>query len=245
MRTNLVSAFGLIVLLGCGGGQQAAQDSVAPTTTTDTEEQGRVTNMHMHFADINAIQQALISGNMIATRETAKKIRAGFRGPQPQGWGPFIERSVASAEMLEVTDDLNMAARIAGTMAGTCGDCHRAHEIEVVEHDAVAPPREEDKFSDFMTQHRWAADRMWEGLIGPSDEAWQAGAKVLAQAELTAEDVKERLVLTPEIETLLAQIRSDAAAASTTSGAKERQELYGSFLAGCAGCHRDMMNQRD
>ena len=28
-----------------------------------------------------------------------------------------------------------------------------------------------------MIRHLWAADRMWEGLVGPSDEAWTAGAE--------------------------------------------------------------------
>jgi len=201
--------------------------------------------MHLHFDDINAIQVALISGNLVLTRELAKKIRIGFRGVAPQGWEPFIERSTAAAEMLQVTDDLSMATRLAGTLAGTCGDCHRTQGFVVVKQVAIAPPREDDRFSDFMLRHRWAADRMWEGLIGPSDEAWRAGAAALADSDLTAEDVGERLILTPEIEALLAQIRKDAQKASTTEGAEERQALYGSFLSACASCHRDMMNQRD
>ncbi len=240
-RTAYLAALGILAAIGCGGGRSKP----VTTSTTNSEEAGRVTNMHQHFHDVGEIQLALISGNLVSTRELAKQVRAGFQGPQPQGWAPFIERSVASAEMLEVTDDLNMAARLAATLANTCGDCHRAHELTVVEHVAAPPPREEDRFSDFMVQHRWAADRMWEGLIAPSDEAWLAGASVLATTELTPEDVGERLVLTPEIETILRQIRSDASSAGSATSAEERQELYGSFLAGCASCHRDMMNQRD
>lgn len=245
------------VLIGCSGASNtdainssplpiAEPEELNPSAETEeSQEQSRVTDMHLHFDDVNAIQLALISGNLVRTRELAKKVRIGFSGEAPHGWAPFIERSVASAEMLEVTTDLGMAARLAGTMAGTCGDCHRAQNVMVVDHVAVAPPRDEDRFSDFMIQHRWAADRMWEGLIGPSDAAWLAGAEALQATELTASDVGERLVLTPEIETLLAQIRKDANAAATTHGAAARQELYGSFLAGCASCHRDMMNQRD
>ncbi len=245
------------VLLGCSGAASSNTTSSSPSPivpteelnpsaeTEESQEQSRVTDMHLHFDDVNAIQLALISGNLVRTRELAKKVRIGFSGEAPHGWAPFIERSVASAEMLEVTTDLGMAARLAGTMAGTCGDCHRAQDVMVVDHEAVAPPRDEDRFSDFMIQHRWAADRMWEGLIGPSDAAWIAGAEALKTTELSADDVGERLVLTPEIEILLAQIRSDATAAASINGAAARQALYGSFLAGCASCHRDMMNQRD
>lgn len=237
---KLASAALVALACGCGGGPKTAKQ-VSPEQT----DVSKVTNMHQHYDDINAIQLAIISGNLVSVRDLAAKARAGFLGEQPVGWAPFIERSLASMEMLEVTEDLPMAARLAGTMAGTCGDCHRDQGIEVVDHEAVAPPREDDPFSDFMIQHRWAADRMWEGIIGPSDSAWQAGAQALATTSLTKEDVGIRLELTQEIETILLQIREDAAAASSTEGAKERQELYGRFLAGCASCHRDMMNQRD
>jgi cytochrome c553 len=201
--------------------------------------------MHGHFEDINAIQVALISGNLVEARKLAAQVRLGFSGPAPEGWAPYIERSIASAEMLEVSDDLAMAARLAGTMANTCGDCHRSHDLVVIEHVAIAPPAEEDAFDNFMLQHRWAADRMWEGLIGPSDAAWQAGAKALQSTELSEEDIGERLIVTPAISAILLQIRDDAKAATTTDGAEQRQELYGRFLAGCASCHRDMKNQRD
>ena len=230
----------LILFASACGSPQPVQDP-APVASEDST----VTDMHLHFDDVNAIQLAIISGNLNAVRDLANKARAGFSGESPPGWAPFVERSMASTEMLVVAEDLQMAARIASTMAGTCGDCHRTQGVQVVDHQAVAPPREEDKFSDFMIQHRWAADRMWEGIIGPSDSAWQAGAEALASTSLTNEDVGVRLEMTPEIETLLAQIRGDAAVARTTLGAAARQELYGRFLAGCAGCHRNMMDQQD
>lgn len=240
----------LWALHACGGAQPSSdsalptnagseQGSTTPATTTT------ITDMHGHFEEINAIQSALIAGNLVSTRELAKKIRLGFAGPAPEGWAPFIERSVASAEMLEVVDDLSMAARLAGTMANTCGDCHRAQNIVVVEHVAVPPPKEEDRLSNFMTQHRWAADRMWEGLIGPSNEAWNAGALALQDTELTPKDVEEVLILTPAIESLLVQVREDAVAAQSTTDPEERQVLYGRFLAACASCHQNMKDQLD
>lgn len=242
MRFQATTFFALMATLGCGGKGAAP---VPPPPVEGETKDSQVTDMHLHFEDVNSIQLALISGNLVLARELAKQVRASFAGPAPEGWGPFIERSVASAEMLEVTDDLNMAARLAGAMAGTCGDCHRDQGIEVVDHDAVPPPRVDDKFQDFMVQHRWAADRMWEGIIAPSDAAWSAGAEVLASTELTLEDIGDKLVMTPEIEGWLQQIRKDGSAAATSESAEARQELYGSFLAGCASCHSAMMNQRD
>lgn len=245
MQKISAQLFAVLFLIHCGGSSQPVSEPSPEPTGVDSEEQSKVTNMHLHFADINAIHLALISGNLISAREMAKKVRAGFAGPQPKGWEPFIKRTVASAEMLEVTDDLGMAARLASTMANTCGDCHRAQGIEVVEHVAVPPPREEDKFSDFMIRHQWASDRLWEGMIGPSEAAWNAGSAALGDIDFTLADLEGHLLATPEIEALLAQLRSDAAAANKTKGNQNRQELYGSFLSGCAGCHLQMMNQRD
>ncbi len=242
MRTIRYLAI-LVVLSGCGG--NAVKEQQVTPKITNTEKPALASDMHRHFDDINAIQLALISGNLTQVRVLAQRIRVGFSGPVPSGWEPFIERSVVSAEMLSVVDDLGMAARVASLMAGTCGDCHRNQNVVVVKHEAISPPHESDRFSDFMIQHRWAADRMWEGLIGPSDAAWLAGTQVLSTTPLTAEDLGERLILNPAIEGLLVQIRKDGEAASRALDAKGRQELYGSFLAGCAGCHQQMMNQRD
>lgn len=241
-RLLLAAPIAALALWSCGGGAPSPSTTTPPT---GTDEGGRATDMHLHFNDINEIQLALISGNLVGARELGQKIKEGFRGEMPQGWAPFVERTIASAEMLRVSDDLAMATRIASTMANTCGDCHRAQNIVVIDHVAVAPPDEGDRFSNFMIQHKWSADRMWEGLIGPSDEAWKAGAAALTRVELTPDDVGEELDLTPEIEALLVQFKADASAAAAATTAEERQELYGSFLAGCASCHRDMMNQRD
>jgi cytochrome c553 len=242
MRIQATLSFALMATLSCGGSPTPAP---TPPVSDQPGTESQVTDMHLHFEDINSIQLALISGNLVLARSLAKQVRASFAGAAPEGWAPFVERSVASAEMLEVTDDLNMAARLAGAMAGTCGDCHRDQGVVVVDHEAVAPPVVEDKFQNFMVQHRWAADRMWEVIIGPNDAAWNAGAAALEATELTAEDIGKQLIVTPEIEGWLAQVRKDGAAAKTTQGAQERQELYGSFLAGCASCHSEMMNQRD
>jgi len=247
---NAIVSLAAISLLACGGGQRASDPAPVEASHETSAypanaESNALNDMHGHFEDINAIQLALISGSLLSARAMAKKVRLGFAGPAPKGWEPYIERSVASAEMLEVTDDLEMAARLASAMAATCGDCHRSQGLAVIKHVAVAPPKEENRLSNFMTQHRWAADRMWEGIIGPSNEAWQAGALALQTTELSKEDIDQRLVVTPEMEALLVQIRTDAAAASSTSGSEERQKLYGRFLSGCASCHRDMKNQLD
>lgn len=235
-----LSIFILLAASACGGTQTTASSS---ETEPKVEEQ--ITNMHSHFDDINKIQLSLISGNLLEAQNKANAVSRSFSGQSPANWSPFINRILKAAESIKGADTLKVAAREAATMAATCGSCHQSQGVIVVNHQAVPPPNEEDRFSNFMVQHRWATDRLWEGLIGPSDEAWKAGAKVLATTELNTEDVDERLIVTEEIVELIARMRSDAAQAGDTNTLEAREQLYGSFLSSCAGCHLNMQNQRD
>jgi cytochrome c553 len=209
--------------------------------------EAKATDMHRHFDDVTAIQQALISGDLLLAQSLAKQTRAGFAGPAPEKWGPFIERTVASAEMMEAAKDLDMAARVAATMAGTCGDCHSNLGIHATGvHVEPAPTAEgNNSFSSYMRRHRWAADRMWDGLIGPSDAAWNAGVQVLISTPLKAEDVSNQMVVTPEIEALLKQVEESSTTAQVAQTPEQWRELYGGLLAGCASCHRLMISQHD
>jgi hypothetical protein len=231
----------ITLLLACGGSPQSSR-SEAPTPAEDVTT---AKAMHRHFEDVNAIERALISGDLASAHEHAHSAREGFRGRIPAGWDRYVERAVASAEMMEVTTDLGVAARLAGTMAGTCGDCHTARSVQAVQLDKAVPERSGDSFDDFMLRHRWATDRMWEGLIGPSNAAWNAGAAVLKETHVDEADVAGRIEMTPELRDLLGEIRRAAQTAEETQGYKERQLLFGNLLAGCAGCHRAMLDQAD
>lgn len=235
-----LSLFTLLAASTCGGTQ-----STSTSSNSGPQGEARVTDMHSHFDDINEIQLSLISGNLLQANNKAKAVRSSFSGSSPDNWAPFIERILKAAESLEGAVDLQDAAQDAATMAATCGSCHKSQGVLVVQHQAVPPPVEDDRFSNFMVQHRWATDRLWEGLIGPSDDAWRAGVKVLAITELSIEDVDERLIVTPEIVATLNQLRSDAAVAGDANSPEEREKLYGSLLGSCAGCHLNMQNQYD
>ena len=76
---------------------------------------------------------------------------------------------------------------------------------------------------------------MWEGLIGPSDERWIAGASALTTVPLNvvAQAVTPASMLDVDDVTL---VRRDAERALTTP-AGDRAALFGTLLASCAHCH--------
>ena len=72
-------------------------------------------------------------------------------------------------------------------MAQSCGECHKELETEIV---AAAPlPPTGDALIDKMKRHKWASNRLWAGLVGPSDEAWKSGAEVLAELPINTKDI--------------------------------------------------------
>jgi len=86
-----------------------------------------------------------------------------------------------------------------------------------------------------MYRHMWAADRLWEGLTGPSDDAWRSGAEVLARAP--ASPPVTETPLPAGVVALLAEVRELGQAALEAETLAQRANLYAPFLASCAGCH--------
>ena len=75
-------------------------------------------------------------------------------------------------------------------MAGACGNCHQGLQAEPrFTWDSL--PSQAADVAAHLLRHQWVADRMWRGLIGPSDEAWNAGAEVLVEAPLRRQDLFE------------------------------------------------------
>ena len=90
-----------------------------------------------------------------------------------------------------------------------------------------------------MQRHRWAADRMWAGLVTDSEEAYTAGARVLHEdalheGEMPGHEAQPDGRLAA-ITGLVHQLGADAEAAEDWD---TRANVYGRLLATCAACHR-------
>jgi cytochrome c556 len=88
-----------------------------------------------------------------------------------------------------------------------------------------------------MIRHQWAADRLWDGLVGPSDVSWQAGAEVLRDAPLFTDAVTEDVEQYEAVTKLAWQVHEIGALAATVPDHGRRAELYGTLLGTCASCH--------
>lgn len=88
-----------------------------------------------------------------------------------------------------------------------------------------------------MPKHAWAMDQMYNGLFSNSDAPWQAGADLLANRALLAEELGSLSAPERQVNGLATSLRQSGVRAQNTREHGACAELYGQVLASCAGCH--------
>jgi cytochrome c553 len=122
-------------------------------------------------------------------------------------------------------------------MARVCGQCHReqGHSLELRDVQVETHTPKSDQIGSRMFRHAWAAERMWEGLMAPSEQSWRAGSMALAHAPARAPKVPSPV---PEDFALeLSALRDLGLRASAAESLDERTDVYGLTIATCAHCH--------
>lgn len=104
------------------------------------------------------------------------------------------------------------------------------------EYERAKKGPKKDHLLDRMDRHALAAELMWEGLIAPSDSAWQAGATELLQAPVAAPSSQP--ALSKDVAAGLRGVRQLALRASKASSADEREVVYSELLSACSDCHQ-------
>lgn len=191
--------------------------------------------MHAHYQTVQAMQRALIAGSLDAARTQAGELNGAGAAGAAEGWSDYFAAVEAAASAAQAADSIESAARAMADIGVACGDCHIANGVEVV-FDDVDRPSSKEKLPHHMARHQWAADRMWEGLIGPSAGAWSRGANLLFESPIKTHslgDPNEQ----EAIKQMSRRVHQLAANATTVSDASSKAEIYAEFLANCAACH--------
>ena len=193
-------------------------------------------HMQAQYDAIVRIQSAVIAGSLDATREPAewlvsKPSPAGL----PDGAEAYMDEMRAAASQLLEAGDLSAAAGATARLGMSCGSCHLANDA-AVDFETPARPSNKEKTGPHMDRHQWAADRMWEGLVGPSDPAWSRGGNILFEAPLRGKAIGNDDATVQ----MARRIHQLAANATTVSELSEKAEIYGEFLANCAASHQTL-----
>ncbi len=194
--------------------------------------------MAEHFAVATWARDAVINGNLDALRRPLRALASyPYASVAPGGWLSAIAKLQQAARLTADAKTLDLAATGVATMGRICGECHREHGQGPV--FVGSSPRSgaatSDTFGARMARHMWAADRMWEGLTGPSDQSWRDGAKALAQAPEAPPRTDPPLP--PRFSEALLQVRALGQRAGEAESLEDRANVYAVFLASCAGCH--------
>ncbi len=221
---------------GVPDARPAAPGRSSRTPPPDPIDGDTMMRLHMHasFDLIRAIERLLIRGKLDDARRFAATISEPADAPAHGPWASQVllvrDRAAAVARATTVAQACQLEARL----AAACGGCHVETAAAPRFRTYPAAPPDVAAVGARMARHRWAADRLWEGIVGGAEAPWRAGLEVLAAAPLAWDDA------TPARAQLARQLQRDAAQArERVPGASldARASAYGDMLAVCAACH--------
>jgi cytochrome c553 len=230
MTTKLTIVAALAMLASCPSSVADAPKPKPEPPPSVRFERDMMVRFHMHenFDLVRAIERLLIRGKLDEAKRFAEAIAAA---PDEPEHGPWIAYTVAvrsrAGELARATT-VDDALRADARLAVACGSCHKALEASPQFRTSPALPPDKPTLDARMLRHRWAADRMWEGIVGNADEPWRAGLDVVAAKPLE---------LGPERAPFALQLERLAKQARRPGTVDDRAKTYGEILATCAGCH--------
>lgn len=183
-----------------------------------------------------ALRDAIARADLDSARREAK-VLADLRieGPVDPTWRRKLDAmNQAAARVLEAKD-LAQASRGLSALATTCGDCHAS--LGGPGPVVGTPPAEASGAVPRMKRHYWAAARLWDGLVVPSDDAWKAGANVLADAPLEPEALTPGKTPVPKVGVLARSVRDVAKKAIAATSPADRGAAYAEVISSCSSCH--------
>ncbi|HSW29614.1 MAG TPA: hypothetical protein VLH75_09060 [Longimicrobiales bacterium] len=185
--------------------------------------------MRSHYRQVEEIQGALVAGRVDDTRDATRWLSTHEGREYAAEAGPALEAMRNEARTMLRQRDILLMSRTLGRMGVACGDCHVALGTQVAFSDDE-PPRTSANPQAQMLRHAWAMDRLWKGLVGPSEAAWKAGAGALLTMPVDFGGNEEA-------NRLSARVHELAGIAQVSTTPKERSDTYGDLLETCALCH--------
>jgi cytochrome c553 len=195
--------------------------------------------MWTHYQRVGVAQSDVILGDLDGVRGAARWLAAhADTAGLPARALPWADSLRAVARDAARAASLRDAALAVSRMGATCGSCHLASgagpRIAVVsrpESSAVA-------VTDRMLQHFWGADRLWDGLVAPSDTSWREGARALADPASYEPLLGAAGERAGDARVRAAALRALGARAIGAATQDARAQVYGEVLATCVECHQ-------
>lgn len=239
LRTILVLAAPVLVSLGCRKGEPPAPSSTATVSSAPVEQAQTPTleaKMAEHFTSSAKMRSALVAGDLDGFRAAAatlsdKELSANLS----ETWRPHLESMRTAAKRARDAKTLDAATTALGDVGAACAACHE--KLGSPRMSVGAPPAPASGAKPHMARHHWAADRLWDGLIGPSREAWTKGAEVLADAPLAPAAIAGEKSVPPEVFELAKRAHALGQKAHAATDTNARAKALADVYRTCVGCH--------
>ncbi len=186
----------------------------------------------MHYQQVGEIHAAVLLDDLGAVRAPARALAntGNEYGPQAaDAWGVMT----TEARAVQTSSDLVDVARPVARMGSACGACHTALEAGPVLLPGD-PPSASPRPTEHMQRHKWALDELWDGLVGPSEACWAAGAAALGYEPMRVGPSADEPGRAQILATELHELRDEARQARDWPA---RAEVYGAVLRTCTECH--------
>jgi cytochrome c553 len=212
---------------GLSGSSAGAARAAAPTIGE---------RMIDHARHGTAMRDAVARGDLAEGALEAKLLAVGQREVAiDRLWQDQRDAMSAAAMRVAEARTVPEASAALGQVARTCGDCHVL--VRRSGKRVESPPTEAPGARPRMRQHEWAVTEMWRGLVEPSDDAWQAGARSLSETTLAPSLLTPGKTPVPKVGELAQYVRGLAGRAASVHDASGRAEIYGEIVSTCAVCH--------
>jgi hypothetical protein len=221
-----------------GPAMSSPSTAAAPTEATVPAHSSRPSRelMKDHFTAVVVIRDALIVGNLELAKWNASFLAKHEPDPAVASWSMYVDQLRERA--VKVADAPTLAAATAASteLAVECGCCHAANAVTPV-FPTVDRRVAASGARPHMQRHQWAAEQMWDGLIGPSEARWNDGVAELAETPLGQDEIFTNASATPEIAKLATDVHALGAEGRKATSWNERAAIYGRLLTSCAACH--------
>lgn len=220
--------------------QPEAATSKLPAAGTADAKGLIASRMKNHFIKGFEAKDAVVRGDLDGARAAAKWLAESTDPVEGMGerWDVRIGEMRAVSLSISQASDVPTAAAGVADLAATCGSCH----LDLGKgptYGVGEPPPVGEGVKAHMARHQWAADRFWEGLTGPNEEAWLKASEVMKDDALVAHSEDEGVAGTVTVASQphAEQVHRIGASAAAAGSLAEKSEIYGELLATCAGCH--------
>ena len=203
--------------------------------------------MSEHFTRAGQLYAAVARGLLDSVHVRAQDILDHETGEGlPARSMGYVDELRSFTSLAARAPDVESAASAVARVGAACGACHTSLKRGPRYGKQIlgGPPPEESTVAGRMHRHRWAADRLWEGLIGPSDEAWRAGAVVLRDAALYTDALTRDVAQYEQVTKLAWTVHEIGARADLEPEWRSRSAIYGELLGTCARCHALLRGDR-